>query len=289
MPKQNLETDLDEDVEIPADAEPKEVVIDLDEIKTDPVKQDSKQLLPVPQISAEELAKLHRRMEFQARAFERSTKQVSELASQIQSMREATTQAERQTIIKDQPGLDPEIQSLAERDWQKAVKVLATKEAEALIEQKLKERELKQSQIEAQRSNQQAQVTEWERSKQKVTQRYPSLLDDGSDEANLFREVYNEDQSLYRNIHGPEIAMYRMEEKLRASGKTPASVRSIVDRETSRIARAQGSAIVGRPASNGKQIRLTVEQVKFCQDHHLSQESYAKSLARMQSGEGVEV
>ena len=287
MPKPDLEND---DVEIEIPEQPKEVIVDIEEKPTDTsiAKPDAKKESAADSKqsqSSEDMAKIHKRMEYQARQYERSVKQVSELAEQIKALREATTQKDQNRVLENQSDLDPEIQRLAETNWQKAVEKLAEKKAEAIIERKIQEQRLKDTQA----ANQQNQVQEWEKSKKKVIERYPTIENESTEEARLLREVYNEDQSLFGNIHGPEIAMYRMEEKMRSNGVTPASAKPLLDRETSRIARASGSAVVGRgPSTNGTKIRLTAEQVKFCQDHKIPQESYAKSLARFATGEGVE-
>ena len=280
MPKDDLENDVE--IELPAkEAEPKEVEVDLDSPKPDETKPVAKE--PQKAEPSDELAKLHKRMEYQARQFERSTKQVQQLSEELKALREATTSRDQKRVISDND-LDPEIQALAETNWQKAVDKLAEKKAEAVVERKLKEAELKS----AEASKKQAEVSEWERSKVKVLDRYPSLNDEATEDSRLFREVYNEDSTLYSNIHGPEIAMYRMEEKMRQSGRTPAPMKALVDREATRVARATGSSIVGRTPTNGNKIRLTSEQVNFCKEHGISQESYAKSLAQLNAREGVE-
>ena len=123
MPKDDLENDVE--IELPAkEAEPKEVEVDLDSPKPDETKPVAKE--PQKAEPSDELAKLHKRMEYQARQFERSTKQVQQLSEELKALREATTSRDQKRVISDND-LDPEIQALAETNWQKAVDKLAEK------------------------------------------------------------------------------------------------------------------------------------------------------------------
>ena len=123
-----------------------------------------------------------------------------------------------------------------------------------------------------------------EQSKARVLEKYPMIENDSSEESAMYRQIMNEDQALLSNINGPEIVMYRMEDRMKEMGKTPASVRPLVDREVNRLVRAGASSVIGRQASPSGKITLTKDQKEFCDHHNIPYEQYAKNLKADASG-----
>lgn len=251
-----------------------QVVPDDLEIKKPVEKPDDKPKLETPKPS-QDLSKLHNTIAYQTRQLEKAMKELAEMRSQI---------ASRQQTVQSQPQTQDEIDAIAEKDWKLGVKKVVEKDIEAKVQEILAKREEALQEVQKRTAAEQ----ELEKSKQRVLQKYPSIEESGSEEARLYREVLNEDSSLLSNIHGPEIAMYRMEEKLRQSGVVPQSVRPVLDREVSRLARAGMSSVIGRTNATRKTSELTKEQKEFCKHHGISEDAYKANLKSQDSRGGVE-
>lgn len=201
---------------------------------------------------------------------------------------------EYENVIRSQPPAEPkpakkegevDYDELAQQDWKKAVKLLG-REAATEIFQELYQRLQVQSQEQRFQEMQEA-------SKKKVIEQYPNLEDESTEEARIFMQVVSEDSSLQSNPHGPEIAMYRMREKLQAGGRLPDPVRrevsSQVNQEMQRQLRARaGSVPLGRTGPRDNKVMLTKEQQAFCDRHNIPYDQYAKNVRALETEQSVE-
>ena len=253
-----------------------QVTIDLEkkpEVKADQPKPVEKTEAPKPQA---DLIRLNNTIAYQTRQLEKAMRELAEVKTQL---------AQRPQIVQDNSQTLEEIDEIAQKDWKKGVKKVVEKDIETKIQEILQQRDATQREINKKSSLE----AELEKSKQKVLSKYPQIEDEASEESTLYRQVINEDASILSNIHGPEIAMYRMEERMRQMGKTPPSVRPIVDREVNRLTRAGAASVVGRQASPNGKITLTKEQKEFCDHYKIPYEQYAKNLKTEEVSGGVEI
>ena len=193
-----LEQEEKQDGEAPA----KEIELD----KKETPKQEEKQT-----VSLDEFNKALKRMEYQSRQAEKLRKELKERDNTV-----------RQVLIGKKEGeeIDP-LDEIAQKDWKKAVRMLAQQELQ------------EQAKVLKKQEENNKLVSELENSKSRVREKYPQLDDENSEEARLYIDVINENPNLSRNPYGPELAMYKMEEKMRTMGKVPPQVKAIVDKESS--------------------------------------------------------
>lgn len=255
--------------------QPSDVVVDLAAPKKDekPVKDTPKPEATKPPV---DLSKLHNTIAYQNRKLEQAMRELQEVRQQL---------ASRPTVqesVKPQ-NLD-EIDEIAQKDWKLGVKKVVEKDIEAKVQEILSKRE--QAILEVQKRVE--AESELDKSRQKVLAKYPEIEDDQSETSQLYRQIINEDKSILKNLHGPEIVMYRMEERMRQMGKVPPSIQPVVDREVNRLARAGVSSVVGRQASPSGKITLTKEQKEFCDHYKIPYEQYAKNLKAQEAIGGVE-
>lgn len=275
-----LPEEKEPEVEFIDNAEPEEtpdspssVTVDLEK-KPDQKPDEKPKTQETPRLP-QDISKLHNTIAYQNRKLEQAMRKLEETQAQIASLRERN--------VPQAPQTQDEIDEIAQKDWKAGVKRVVLPDIEAKIQEAFEKREKAQAEL----AKRQASESELERSKQKVLQKYPTIEDAGSDEQRIYLEVINEDQSLLSNIHGPEIAMYRMEERLREAGRVPSAFKPAVDREVTRLARAGASSVVGRQASPNGKITLTKEQKEFCDQNNLDYGNYAKYL-KAQDARGVE-
>ena len=261
------------DVEIIND-EPEEqlepqVVVDLDKKPEVPVqKQEDK-----PQ--SQEISKLNNTIAYQTRKLDQAMRELNEMKQRFVSAPQP---------VQDVPDSQDEIDKIAAKDWKLGVKKLVEPDIQRRIEEALTKREQAQNEIKRRASLE----SELDNSRKKVLEKYPQIEDSGSEESSLYRQVINEDTSILSNIHGPEIAMYRMEERMRQMGKTPPTVKPMIDREVNRLARAGAASVIGKQASTGGKITLTKEQKEFCDHYNIPYEQYAKNLKADNADGGVQ-
>lgn len=274
------------------DVEPKEPEVEVQPQIEEPKKEMVVDLSPKKEeerksINPEEIDKLHKRMEFQARQFEKSQRELRDAVQAIQSL--VSSQQGRvpdPVQSKEQPS--DELDRIAEQDWKKAVKILGREAALEIFQEALQQHEVQQQQI--------SQQSILEQSKRKVLERYPMIEDETSDEARLFLEAIEEDPNVKRDPYGPVVAMLRMEEKMAQMGRTPSSVKPQVerevDRERQRLARVQAtSSTQGRQPSQDGKVVLTDDEVELCRERGISIERFAEMKKRGQGAfkEGVSV
>ena len=273
----NLKTEPD--VEIIDDTEPDEkpdalsqVTVDLDKKAEPKATETPKQAQPR---TSDEIQRLNNTIAYQTRKLEQAMRELHEVKTQLISR--------PQTVQQDNSSQD-EIDQIAQRDWKQGVKKVVEKDIEAKVQEILFKRDEAMQQVQ----RRVAVESELARSKQLVLSKYPAISDDSSEQSSLYRQVLNEDSSLLSNVHGPEIAMYRMEEKMRQMGQTPASSKPIVDREVNRLVRAGASSVVGKTQGQNNKITLTKEQKEFCDHYKIPYEQYARNLKATDAIGGVE-
>jgi len=238
-----------EKVEIVPDPEPEaEATIDVTPKQEEPPA--SVQAAP-----SEDFVKLRNRMEYQNRQLEKASRELAEANRRVEEM------ASRFRPLGENPSEpDDEIDKVAVKDWKKGVKLV--------MDDYLKEREKQRAEEEYARQVQ----TELDASRRRVLDRYPSISDENSPEARAYIDIVNESPELHRNPHGPELAMYRMEERLRRQKSTP------VDDEIARRARVSAvSTPPGRVTSTETRHVLTQSEKQFCDRESIPYDIYIKN------------
>lgn len=241
----------------------------------EPQKEAGKKETQDFSLSFEELKKIESRIGYQARQLEKRMKEMEALANQ--SSKPQKTEGEVQ-----------DLDEIANTDWKKAVKILGKEAAKEYLA------ELQQANtVEATRRSAELEL---EKSKKLVLSRYPNIENESTDEYKTYVEVVNEDPSILQNPRGPEIAMYRMEQKLMATGRMPQAVKNYVepkiDEEVSRRARVGAvSATPKAPVRNENVIVLTQDEKEFCETRGIAFSDFAKMRknTKEQFREGVSV
>lgn len=261
----------DKDVNVriePENQEPEpageEVVLE----KETPGREDSDKK---PEYAAQtEFQKAVARLRWQERQLERDRKEIDELKNRFSNL--TLAQAEPPATVEED-----EIDKLANQDWKKAVELLAERKIEEIAQRQRADEQ------------QNLSIQELEQSKTRVRSKYPSIDHEESEEAKVYMEVLNENPGLLRNVYGPELAMYKMEERMRSQGRVPEEVKPIIDKELARRSRVQATSLPGgRPASKPNTYVLTREQKEYCDFHNISYDQYARTAKNLESGESLE-
>ena len=167
-----------------------------------------------------------------------------------------------------------EADRIAQQDWKKGVLHVGEKRLEEAVNNAFQRQQ--QAQLEIQKRS--FLEGELNKSRERVTVKYPEINTEGTEENKLFLETINEDPTLLSNTHGPELAMRRMEDKMLERGMTPRAVQPMVNREASRLARAGASNVIGRTALTKGDSPLTPEQKAFIKQYNLDEKIYRKHL-----------
>ena len=241
---------------------PSDVTVDLGKKPDQKPDEKPKEEPKLPQ----DISKLHNTIAYQNRKLEQAMRKLEETQAQIASLREQRVAPVSQDV--------DEIEEIAKRDWKLGVKKVVEGDIESKVQEILAKRDLAQQEL----NSKKAKEDDLEKSKKRVIEKYPSIEDPNSEEQRIYLDVINEDDSLLRNVHGPEIAMYRMEERLRGMGRVPKGVQPMVDKEVNRLARAGASSVVGRQASSNGKVTLSKDQKEFCDHYKIPYDQYAKNL-----------
>ena len=274
MPQKETEPDVIVDPSEPEETPDQQVVVDLDK-KPDAAKADDK---PKPDTKpSQDFSKLNNTIAYQTRKLEQAMRELAEVRTQLASRPQPTAPEKPQNL--------DEIDEIAQKDWKQGVKRVVEKDIEDKIQEILAKRDA--AITEANRRN--SAEAELDKSRQTVLQEYPEIEDETSEISQIYRQVIMEDQSILRNPHGPEIAMGRMERRLRQMGRVLPSLKPVVDKEVNRLARAGASSVIGKQAPPNGKITLTKDQKEFCDHNKISYEQYAKHLKAQETFGGVEV
>jgi len=242
-----------------------------------------------PSVSAEDFRKMQARYEYQARQFERSQRELQEQIHSLRSVPQPVIHTEK-PAENDVYGLNKdELNQLGQNDWTKPVQMMSEKIAAKIASEKIKEFFEEREKKQAEQLRQQTSMSTLEREKQWVIEQEPSLNDETSEQFRGFYATYNrliqEDPTLLQNPRAPRL-VYR---EWKAEAKVPETAAGVqpVDPEKERLKRvAGGVAPQGRPVTTAKTIRLTQDEVDFCQNKGISPAVYA-SMKDANFKEGV--
>lgn len=288
MPKESPGDDTPEVTPGNVDADDGSVTVDLDEAAKKEAAASAGKGNQSPPSPEEVEKKVRAEYEEKLQASERQAAAQRRIAEKLERERagyQAQPQQPRPEPTPEPPPPEDELDKLVEKDWKAAVRKLGRQEAEAYI----KEWQTQQAQQKAF----QERASRVEQSKDRVVERYPDLDpirgDEDSDVSQLYNEVLQSDQTLLQNEHGPEIAMYRMEQLAaergirigpQAAPKTPAKSRGNV----------AGALPPSRSApSSGGRFVLSREQREYCDLHGIPYETFAKMARATEDTGGVEV
>ena len=240
-----------------------------------------------PSVSAEEFRKLQARYEYQARQFERSQREMQEQLTTLRSAPQPVIHTEKPGE-DDIYGLNREyLNQIGQADWTKPVQLMAEKIAEKKAEERFKA--LMAEQEKKHQETQKLQTTSQmlEREKQWVLEKEPSLNDESSEQFRGFYATYNrmiqEDPTLLQNPRAPRLVYHEW----RSESSKPVTAAPVADPERERLKRvAGGVAPTGRPVSSPKTIKLSQEDVDFCEKHGISPAMFA-SMKDANYKEGV--
>jgi hypothetical protein len=247
------------------DDEKRGVEVDLNE----PEHEEADEL----KVDPEEFKKLHRRNEYLNRQLENTMKQVESMTKQMAQFQSQQTPSQKEEEPQEEDEKGDELDEVAKKDWKQAVRILAKQEAEMMRDEEDKARAEEQRKLTV--------AQELEESKGRVLTRYPNIEDTTTEEAQAYIQVLNENPALLRNPRGPELAMYKMEESMRAKGVVPASIKEEVKEEAGaeinrRLRAHAGKGPQGRPAGEENKIRLTPEEQAHCDKFGIPYVEYAK-------------
>lgn len=237
-----------------------------------------------PTFSAEDFRKMQARYEYQARQFEKTQRELQEELSRMRQAPQPVISPTEKKGDEEVYGLDKEyLNQIGQSDWTQPVKLMAEKIAEKKAEEKFKAlmAEQEKQRQEAQRQQTTAQILE--REKNWVLEKEPSLNDESSDQFRGFYATYNrmvqEDPTLLQNPRAPRLVYYEWKNEDRSAEKS--------DPEKERLKRvAGGVSPQGRPSPERKTIKLTQDEVDFCNKHGISPAQYA-SMKEANLKEGV--
>jgi len=177
-----------------------------------------------------------------------------------------------------------ELDQLAQKDWKKAVSLVA----EQIVERKDRERRETENAIKIQ--NYQAGILE--QSKSKVRDRHPDIeTDPASDKARMFTRILEQNPDYINNPRGPELAMRDMEEELRQKGHLDPSTAKLIEKEADRRTRVVRTSVSRDKAVSEGKITLSKDDQEFCKLNNISFEDFAKNKKTLSGGdtEGVTV
>ena len=277
-----FEDDVKPEVEIKEDPETAVVegedtlTVDLDKPAGTPKAEDKPK--PEPKKQDMDARRIHDLVGFQVRQQVKPIeKKLDELVAYLGEMRKGATPAQAEQIDEQ---LD-EIDKLAQKDWKAAVKKLALEEAQRHLQETIQFRGQQETEMLRQ------QVVE--KSRNFVLSQYPQLADESSDERKVFNQVWNENPTLWNNPEGHRLAMYEMEERIRAMGRTPKRVKYEVDKEVKRQLRANISQVSGNGGPSSNKYVLTKEQQEVCDQLGIKYEDYAKTARALENKEDITI
>ena len=253
----------------------KGIEVDLNETEQkQPVKESS--------LDAEEIRKLHRSNAYYARQLEKTQRDMQRMAEQM---------GQFQTKPATQQEVEPEeldkYDKIAQKDWKKAVRELGREEAEGVIR--------KEHEARLQQNQKFQREQELSDSKKIVLEAYPDIEDIETPEGREYLKVIQEDTRILSNTNGPEIAMARMERRLKNQGITPSAIAGDIkqeaDKEVDRRSRAQaGLQPKGRTVQSNK-VTLTNAEKEHCDRMGISYTEFAQmyKLGSQSFREGVSV
>lgn len=230
-----------------------------------------------PSISAEEFRKMQARYEYQSRQFEKTQRELQDELARMRSVqRPVEIQTEKTEDDKIYGLSKKELNQIGAEDWTKPVQMMAEKIAEKKAQETFRTLMAEQERVRQEQVRTQTTQGILEREKNWVLEKEPSLNDETSTEFNEFYKTYNrmiqEDPTLVQNPRAPRLVYYEWK-----SEKSKPQVQNILDPEQERLRRvAGGQAPIGRSTTKPGTIKLTQEELDFCNNKGISPAVYAK-------------
>lgn len=237
-----------------------EIKVNLDE-NNKPIVEEKKE--EPKYVTVEELQKLNQAIN---NTREYTNRKQAEILAELKELRKPAQPA--------QPKAEPtEWDEKLQKNWKGTVEELADTRVKEILRQ-----EKEQARMDAERAR---SFQLLEDNKRKVLERHKELNDDGSDKANIYKQVLSEHPEYLQNPFGPVLAMRDMEDRLKETGFVDEPTKRVVEKEVIRQTRANGGAIPkGSSNPNGsKTVTLTKEAKEFCDIHGIKYENYGKHAA----------
>ena len=265
------------EVQVPDDLKPGDTLtVDLDKKETETQSQAQK---GEKYVSLDELQKIQKQVHTSSQY---ATRNVDSLRREISELKQLLTQPPQKLPTN---GAGDELDQLLEKDWKAAVRKLAGEEAETRYQRAVSEL---QRQQEAQQ-----RVSVLEQSKEFVRKRHPEIDDGTSEKAKLYMEVLNEDPGILQEQRGPEIAMYRMEERLKGMGKFDEKTIELAEKEAERRLRTGATRVPTSSATNKDSRKIVLDKAarEYCDRLGIKYEEYAKHkhILEQPESQGVEI
>ena len=242
-----------------------EVEIQVPEVKSENIDVTPEPKVQKPEVKPlvdDETKKLHRRMEYQSRQFERAMEEIRNLSTKL------TIPAQPKEEVKVDAD---DVDAVAQQDWKRGVRMVVTPEIEKTVENLLNKRD--QERV-AKEQLQSAHMIR-EKAMATVLESHPEIEDEDSDFTRVYTQVLNEDPSLRSNPLGPELAMSRAERRMKTGDRI--KVENNMESNTERIARVKSTyPPQGRPPSGEGRIILTSEEKKICDEKGIKYADYTK-------------
>ena len=273
------EVEIVETPEKEADAA-SQIEIDLD-AKTPPAKPEEKPSSDPVREKPFDYRKLNDAVAFQVRHQTKDlSKKLDDIVATLTALQKSATPQQAEAIQEEIDDYERIARDEKKGGWKKAVRMLAEEEAKRILQEAVQVKQSEES------DRLRAQLVE--KSRNFVLSQYPQLADESSDELKVFTQVWNENPTLWNNPEGHRLAMYEMEERIRAMGKTPKRVKYDVDKEVRRQLRANVSNVAGRNGSvSGNKYILTKEQQNVCDQLGIKYEEYAKTAKALENKEDI--
>lgn len=179
---------------------------------------------------------------------EYNNRQLAELKSEIQKLAPKPIQTG-----------DPDLDELVQTNWKAAV----AKITEDVLS---KHNARQQAESEAEHTRRIL-----EESKAKVYERHKELSDPGSPKTQVFLKVLEDNPDFTKNPRGPILAMYEMENRLKADGKL-----ELGDEKPVRETRSRAATIPNGTPNSQKGYSLSKADLDFCRINGINPENYKR-------------
>jgi len=179
------------------------------------------------------------------------------------------------------PKTDAEWDTLADKDWKKAVDLRSNMNAQSVIA-----------------TNNQAVQNQaaLDKSKARVMERHPELDDDSSEKTRIFKQILANNPDYVNHPNGPIYAMRDMEDHMETvlgykHKDIVAAENKGAARETDRQHRIVLSGAGKAPESGDHKVTLTKDEAEFCKINDLDPKEYVKTKKKLEKSgkEGVSV
>jgi hypothetical protein len=186
---------------------------------------------------------------------------------------------EQKTIQPSISAEQDDIDRLAQTDWKGAVRELAKREAQQIVQKERTKIAEESSQIEVQQL--------LDKNAEFVVSKHGELNDPNSEKSQIYQDILNENPRWRTNPDGPLLVMYEMENELRKKGYKIDD--TVENNDEARLTRARANSLPPSKPSNSNKFVLTKEQKEFCDEQNIPYNEYAKTVLKVGGGKGVEI